>query len=53
MGSSRAQREVVKDTLLVVMMRESEVQKVKNLIDKRLHRRPSRRDSRWLEALYS
>lgn len=50
-GGSGAQREVVQDTLLVALMRAGEAQKAKVLLDQRLHRRPSPRDSRWLAGL--
>lgn len=47
-GGSGAQREVVEDTLVVALIRAGETRKASALIDKRLHRRPSRRDSHWL-----
>jgi hypothetical protein len=50
-GGSGAQREIVEDTLLVALMRSGEVAKAHALLDKRLHRRPSPRDSRWLDEL--
>ncbi|WP_217474034.1 tetratricopeptide repeat protein [Stutzerimonas stutzeri] len=50
-GGSGAQREIVEDTLVVALMRAGETQKAHALIDKRLHRRPSRRDSRWLASV--
>ncbi len=50
-GGSGAQREIVEDTLVVALMRAGETQKAHALIDKRLHRRPSRRDSRWLTSV--
>ncbi|MDH2076838.1 tetratricopeptide repeat protein [Pseudomonas atacamensis] len=50
-GGSGAQREIVQDTLLVSLMRAGESQKARALLDQRLHRRPSVRDSRWLTAL--
>ena len=46
-GGSGAQREVVEDTLLVALMRSGETIKAKELLDRRLHRRPSPRDSLW------
>lgn len=46
-GGSGAQREVVEDTLLVALMRSGETAKARSLLDKRLHRRPSRRDAVW------
>lgn len=50
-GGSGAQREIVEDTLLVSLMRSGEAAKARALLDKRLHRRPSPRDSRWLGQL--
>ncbi|MFP5454604.1 tetratricopeptide repeat protein [Sphingobium sp. CFD-1] len=50
-GGSNAQREVIEDTLLVALMRAGEVQKARALLDRRLHRRPSPRDTRWLTGL--
>ncbi|MBM7117423.1 tetratricopeptide repeat protein [Archangium primigenium] len=46
-GGSGAQREVLEDTLLVALMRSGEVAKARALLDRRLHRRPSPRDTRW------
>jgi hypothetical protein len=46
-GGSGAQREIVEDTLLVALMRSGESAKARALLDRRLHRRPSPRDSRW------
>lgn len=50
-GGSGAQREIVEDTLLVALMRAGEAEKARALLDQRLHRRPSPRDSRWLASL--
>ena len=50
-GGSGAQREVIEDTLLLALMRSGEVQKARDLLDKRLHRRPSSRDTRWLAEI--
>ncbi|MDT3722273.1 tetratricopeptide repeat protein [Pseudomonas oryzihabitans] len=50
-GGSGAQREVFEDTLLVALMRSGESEQALALLDERLHRRPSRRDGRWLTAL--
>lgn len=49
-GGSRAQREVVEDTLIIALMRAGEAQKARSLIVERLHRRPSLRDTRWLAS---
>ncbi|WP_429481590.1 tetratricopeptide repeat protein [Paraburkholderia youngii] len=50
-GGSGAQREIVEDTLLVALMRSGELKKAHALLDRRLHRRPSPRDTRWLNEL--
>ncbi|WP_406819658.1 tetratricopeptide repeat protein [Pseudomonas sp. KnCO4] len=50
-GGSGAQREIAQDMLLVAMMRSGEVDKARRILDERLHRRPSPRDSRWLTEL--
>jgi hypothetical protein len=46
-GGSHAQREMIEDTLLMALMKSGEATKARDLIDRRLHRRPSLRDSRW------
>ena len=46
-GGSHAQREIVEDTLLVAFMKGGEPAKARELLDRRLHRRPSSRDARW------
>lgn len=46
-GGSGAQREVMEDTLLVALMRSGEAAKARTLLDERLHRRPSPRDTLW------
>ncbi|ACL62890.1 tetratricopeptide repeat protein [Methylobacterium nodulans] len=46
-GGSGAQREIIEDTLLVALMRSGEAAKARALLDRRLHRRPSPRDTRW------
>ncbi|AVO45121.1 tetratricopeptide repeat protein [Phreatobacter cathodiphilus] len=50
-GGSGAQREVFHDTLLVALMRSGETEKARRLLDQRLHRRPSPRDSAWMRSL--
>jgi len=50
-GGSGAQRELIEDTLLVALMRSGETKKARALLDRRLHRRPSPRDMRWLNQL--
>lgn len=46
-GGSHAQREIIEDTLLVAFMKAGEAPKARDLLDRRLHRRPSPRDMRW------
>ncbi len=50
-GGSHAQREIMEDTLLVALMKSGQSAKAKALLDQRLHRRPSQRDTRWRTAL--
>ncbi|MBR8034697.1 tetratricopeptide repeat protein [Burkholderia vietnamiensis] len=50
-GGSGAQREIVQDTLLVAWMRSGDAGKARALLEQRLHRRPSPRDTRWLGQL--
>jgi len=50
-GGSRAQRDVIEDTLLVALMKSNQVVKAKTLLDARLHRRPSPRDTLWRAGL--
>jgi hypothetical protein len=50
-GGSGAQREVFEDTLLVALMKSGEAEKARRLLDERLHRRPSPRDSAWRSGL--
>lgn len=49
-GGSHAQRELIEDTFLVALMRSGEVARARALLDTRLHRRPSLRDTRWQAA---
>jgi hypothetical protein len=46
-GGSGAQREMMEDMLLLALMRSGEAVKAGELLDRRLHRRPSSRDTRW------
>lgn len=50
-GGSGAQREVIEDTLLIALMRAGQAVKARALLDRRLHRRPSPRDARWISQL--
>jgi hypothetical protein len=49
-GGSHAQREVIEDTFIVALVRSGELPRARNMLDQRLHRRPSPRDARWLAA---
>ncbi len=49
-GGSHAQREIVEDTFIAALMRSDELSRARAMLDQRLHRRPSLRDSRWLAA---
>ncbi|MDA9401387.1 tetratricopeptide repeat protein [Bradyrhizobium sp. CCBAU 45389] len=46
-GGSHAQRELIEDTFIVALMRSGELSRARTLLDARLHRRPSFRDTRW------
>jgi tetratricopeptide (TPR) repeat protein len=50
-GGSHAQREIVEDTLLLAFIKCGETAKARELLERRLHRRPSPRDMRWREAV--
>jgi thioredoxin-like negative regulator of GroEL len=50
-GGSGAQREIVDDMLLLALMRGGETQKARDLLDRRLRRRPSLRDAAWRDRL--
>jgi hypothetical protein len=50
-GGSGAQREIVEDTLLVALMRGGETRKARDLLHRRLRRRPSPRDAAWQDRL--
>jgi hypothetical protein len=49
-GGSHAQREIIEDTFIVALMRGGDLTRARALLDRRLHRRPSPRDARWLAA---
>jgi hypothetical protein len=49
-GGSHAQREIVEDTFIVALIRGGELGRARAMLDRRLHRRPSPRDARWLAA---
>lgn len=46
-GGSHAQREIVEDMLLVAFLKSGENAKALAILDQRLHRRQSARDTRW------
>jgi tetratricopeptide (TPR) repeat protein len=48
LGGSHAQREIIEDTFIVALMRAGELSRARKMLDQRLHRRPSPRDTRWL-----
>jgi hypothetical protein len=50
-GGSHAQRELIEDTFIVALMRGGELPRARSMLDARLHRRPSLRDTRWQAAL--
>ncbi|HEV2153218.1 tetratricopeptide repeat protein [Bradyrhizobium sp.] len=50
-GGSHAQRELIEDTFIVALMRGGDLPRARNLLDTRLHRRPSLRDRRWQAAM--
>lgn len=50
-GGSHAQRELIEDTFIVALMRSGELPRARALLDARLHRRPSLRDTRWQAAM--
>lgn len=50
-GGSHAQRELIEDTFVVALMRSGELPRARSLLDARLHRRPSLRDTRWQAAM--
>ncbi|OKO86048.1 hypothetical protein AC629_17690 [Bradyrhizobium sp. NAS80.1] len=49
-GGSHAQRELIEDTFIVALIRSGELPRARTLLDARLHRRPSLRDTRWQAA---
>ena len=50
-GGSHAQREMIEDTLLIALMKSGEAARARDLLDRRLHRRPSLRDAHWRAAV--
>lgn len=49
-GGSRAQYEVVQDTLIAAYMRAGQIEKAEPVLRERLQRRPSQRDEAWLRS---
>jgi Tfp pilus assembly protein PilF len=49
-GGSHAQREIIEDTFIVALIRAGELGRARALLEQRLHRRPSPRDTRWQAA---
>jgi tetratricopeptide (TPR) repeat protein len=49
-GGSHAQREIIEDTFVVALIRADELPRARAMLDRRLHRRPSPRDTRWRVA---
>ena len=50
-GGSHAQRELIEDTYIVALMRSGELPRARAVLDARLHRRPSLRDTRWQASM--
>lgn len=50
-GGSGAQRELVDDMLVVSLMKAGQINEARTILSRRLHRRPSARDTRWLNDL--
>lgn len=50
-GGSGAQREIVEDTLLLALLRSGQAAQARALLDHRLHRRPSPRDTLWFNSI--
>ena len=48
-GGSNAQREVIEDTCIVVLMKSGQSDQARTALEQRLSRRPSARDERWLD----
>ncbi|NPU13861.1 tetratricopeptide repeat protein [Bradyrhizobium sp. 83002] len=46
-GGSHAQREVIEDTYILALIRSGALAQARDVLDARLHRRPSARDARW------
>lgn len=49
-GGSHAQRELIEDTFIVALMKSGDLARARAMLDARLHRRPSPRDTRWLAS---
>jgi hypothetical protein len=42
---------MIEDMLLLALIRSGEAARARDLLDRRLHRRPSLRDSRWRSSV--
>ncbi len=47
-GGSHAQRTLIEDTFIVALMKSGNLPRARAMLDARLHRRPSPRDTRWM-----
>ncbi|MCW5703146.1 MAG: tetratricopeptide repeat protein [Xanthobacteraceae bacterium] len=47
-GGSHAQRTLIEDTFIVALMKSGDLPRARAMLDARLHRRPSPRDTRWM-----
>ena len=52
-GGSGAQRDIIEDMLVISYLNVNDIDKSMFMLNKRLRRRPSARDQRWLESVYS
>lgn len=52
-GGSHAQRQLIEDTFIVALMKSGDLARARAMLDVRLHRRPSPRDTRWLASAAS
>jgi Tfp pilus assembly protein PilF len=52
-GGSHAQRQLIEDTFIVALMKSGDLARARAMLNARLHRRPSPRDTRWLASAAS
>jgi len=50
-GGSGAQREIIEDMLILSLIRSDQGARARTLLDRRLQRRPSKRDTSWQQSL--